>query len=159
MSDYTPTTKDVRSAASRALGGDWFDRWLVAHDAEVRASVLVEQGGCIVLCARCGKRPVVASDVLNSDIVVCGDCGVQIGLHDLAEQGEPGYEYRITDGEFIHYTRSWSRAVRALQRGLDVRKRIPGIPAVPAGPWTEVEENGERGYRAATDRTDGASDD
>lgn len=51
MSDYTPTTEDIRNAY---MSGDWndnptdddamkrhfaakFDRWLTAHDAEVRA--------------------------------------------------------------------------------------------------------------------------
>lgn len=36
MADYTPTTEEVRAAASRAIGSDWFDRWL--------ASVLAERG-------------------------------------------------------------------------------------------------------------------
>ena len=35
MSEYTPTTYEVRSAASRAIGGDWFDRWLAEHDRQV----------------------------------------------------------------------------------------------------------------------------
>ena len=32
---YTPTTADVRGAASRGVGGDGFDRWLVEHDRQV----------------------------------------------------------------------------------------------------------------------------
>ncbi len=49
MTEYTPTTDDVRRAYSPAVG-TWadsraaFDRWLAAHDAEMRASVLAEQG-------------------------------------------------------------------------------------------------------------------
>ncbi len=37
MSDtYTPTTEEVRFAsAATAVGGDGFDRWLAAHDAEL----------------------------------------------------------------------------------------------------------------------------
>lgn len=40
MSDYTPTTEEVREAAGGSLNyitSDEFDRWLAAHDAEVRA--------------------------------------------------------------------------------------------------------------------------
>lgn len=44
MSDYTPTTEEVRAAASRAIGSDWFDRWMVAHDAQKRAEWEAEQG-------------------------------------------------------------------------------------------------------------------
>ena len=42
MSDtgYTPTTDEVRAAASRAIGSDWFDRWLAAHDAATRKRTL-----------------------------------------------------------------------------------------------------------------------
>ena len=48
MSDYTPTTEEVREAYSWALpsseyGKGLFDRWLAAHDAEVRASVVSEE--------------------------------------------------------------------------------------------------------------------
>ncbi len=53
--DYTPTTKEVRwdfneSDTARDRFGGWgsagaaFDRWLAAHDAEVRAAALAEQG-------------------------------------------------------------------------------------------------------------------
>lgn len=50
MSDYTPTTEDVRYRYIdyREKEGDYtpgeFAWWLAAHDAEVRASVLAEQG-------------------------------------------------------------------------------------------------------------------
>ena len=58
VSDYTPTTDEVRGDYANfqlpASGGDFrveyaeglaeFDRWLAAHDAEVRASALAEQG-------------------------------------------------------------------------------------------------------------------
>lgn len=44
MSEYTPTTEDVRFAmaglrmsAERFVTRDSFDRWLASHDAEVRA--------------------------------------------------------------------------------------------------------------------------
>lgn len=90
MNDYTPTTEEIRViyiGTREEFVKPWqsnrpaeFDRWLAAHDAEVRASVVAE---------------------------------------------EPEWEYRISDGEFIHYTSSQSRVTRALQRGLDVRRRIP----------------------------------
>ncbi len=47
MSEYTPTTEEVRAefVTNKALrmpttwrGADEFDRWLAAHDAEVRAA-------------------------------------------------------------------------------------------------------------------------
>ena len=58
--DYTPTTEEVRGTyvaysfrdcfekpGPTQPKGEWgaeFDRWLAAHDAEVRAFVLAEQG-------------------------------------------------------------------------------------------------------------------
>lgn len=48
MAEYTPTTDEVRLAAhNRAFfplfrDRDEFDRWLAAHDAEVRAQTLVQ---------------------------------------------------------------------------------------------------------------------
>lgn len=56
MSDYTPTTEEVRGDYATfqlpAHGGDFrteyaegvaeFDRWLAAHDAEVRSGVITE---------------------------------------------------------------------------------------------------------------------
>lgn len=48
MGDFMPTTEDVRRAYSPAVG-TWaesraaFDRWLAAHDAEVRAGVVAEE--------------------------------------------------------------------------------------------------------------------
>ena len=49
MSEYTPTTEEVRTAAHNGAFFPLFrdpadfDRWLVAHDAEVRASVIPEE--------------------------------------------------------------------------------------------------------------------
>ncbi|WP_424936689.1 MULTISPECIES: hypothetical protein [Bacteria] len=43
MSDYTPTTEDVRRSAVDywpPITAEEFDRWLVAHDAEVRAETV-----------------------------------------------------------------------------------------------------------------------
>ncbi|MBS0231711.1 MAG: hypothetical protein JSS52_11220 [Proteobacteria bacterium] len=45
MSDYTPTTALVRhNWGAYGAPREEFDRWLAAHDAEVRASVLADQG-------------------------------------------------------------------------------------------------------------------
>ena len=53
MTNYTPSEQEVREHyaedhrdryGSRLDAADGFDRWLAAHDAEVRASVLAEQG-------------------------------------------------------------------------------------------------------------------
>ena len=43
VSDYTPTTKEVRQQVYRDMGmtgGEQFDRWLAAHDAEVRENAV-----------------------------------------------------------------------------------------------------------------------
>ena len=45
MSDYTPTTDEVRDAATQCPDGipdAEFDRWFNAHDREVRAQALRE---------------------------------------------------------------------------------------------------------------------
>ena len=53
MSDHTPTTEEVRESYARSrfwpaaqdpARAAFFDRWLAAHDAEVRAAALAEQG-------------------------------------------------------------------------------------------------------------------
>ena len=36
MSKYTPTTNEMRQAIVRTWDAEAFDRWLAAHDAEVR---------------------------------------------------------------------------------------------------------------------------
>lgn len=84
MREHTPTTEGIRRAYATGATGmqlgyrqDEFDRWLRSHDAATRSALHV------VPCARCGQRSVVASDPLNSDLTVCGDCGVQIGLTEL----------------------------------------------------------------------------
>ncbi|WP_047219947.1 hypothetical protein [Delftia lacustris] len=65
MTDYTPTTAEVRNAWWRDkcpendldfddVYNAAFDRWLAAHDAEVRAGVVAEAGpwesGCFGHC-------------------------------------------------------------------------------------------------------------
>lgn len=45
MSEYTPTTAEIRRALLSVASPttEEFDRWLAAHDAEVRASVVTEE--------------------------------------------------------------------------------------------------------------------
>lgn len=99
--DFIPSMEQIRSHYVFDQSDLWdpergvaFDRWLAAHDAEVRASV-------------------------------------------LAEQGEPEWEYRMDYGDKVTYSQTRSRAVRALQAGRRVWKRIPERKA---GPWLPVEE-------------------
>lgn len=107
MTDYTPTTKEVRAA------------WIDAHRVDTPL------GGRMDMEARPRER-IREFDRWMASV--------------LAEQGEPEWEYRISDGDFIHYTQSRSRVARALQRGLYVWRRVPGVPAIPAGQWLPVEE-------------------
>lgn len=122
MSEYTPMMdrlrreyiemREARFGFSDLYAEEW-DRALSAHDAEVRA-----EGHHVVPCARCGQKPVVVNDALNSDIVVCGDCDVQIGLHELTEvralvvPEEPEWEYGVKYGLTIDiYAEEDSRAL------------------------------------------------
>lgn len=63
------------------------------------AGVTAVQGGQVVPCARCGENLVVAADALNSDLDVCGRCGLEIGAAEAAEQGEVAWEigYQLLD--------------------------------------------------------------
>lgn len=167
MADYIPTTEEVRDNYARSLlwpaaqdpaRAAFFDLWLAAHDAEVRASVLAEQGH-IVPCARCGKHPVVAADALNSNLDVCGDCGVQIGLHDLAEQGEPEWETERVEEARIYYrygvnsgTLYARNTPSSIAAAVEQQQRVTmgriGVEKVEArtrvtrtSPWLPVEEN------------------
>lgn len=54
MSEYTPTTEEVRSACSRYLNVEDFERWLAARDAEVQAAVAEESEGEHVVIVRYG---------------------------------------------------------------------------------------------------------
>lgn len=140
MTEYTPTMdrlrreyiemREARFGFSDLYAAEW-DRALAAHDAEVRA-----QGHHVVPCAQCGQKPVVANDALNSDIVVCGDCGVQIGLHELPEvrasvvPEEPEGEYGVRDAR----GRIWRTATAGARDGdVAVRRR-------KAGKWLPAEQ-------------------
>lgn len=61
------------------------DAALMAHISGSVANVHYRPTHFIVKCARCGEAPVVSSDKVNSQLEVCGACGVQIGA-----QGEAG---------------------------------------------------------------------
>ena len=57
MSEYTPTTDDIRNTyAFLRVEADEFDRWLAAHDAEVKAEAWDEgysAGNNTGLCGGC----------------------------------------------------------------------------------------------------------
>lgn len=68
MSEYTPTTEDVSEAYSGGRSGEYhavtgpeFDRWLAAHDAEVRAGVVTEEPE--------GRRQFTAAYTTQTEIV------------------------------------------------------------------------------------------
>ena len=125
MSDYTPTTEEVRIKYRLSSGrqpGDFaeFDRWLAAHDAEVRAAALAEQGDkpdpCVMthtppfdfaqcethdetfplggVCKWYGKESI--AEVLQDEADVLRARAVR-AEHELellrAEQGETEWEY------------------------------------------------------------------
>lgn len=69
MSEYTPTTEDVRGAYrawhdgqgdDHALKPTWsaqeFDRWLAAHDAEVRADEAAQWAQAVLVSGLQGER-------------------------------------------------------------------------------------------------------
>ena len=63
MSEYTPTTEDVRFAmaglrmsAERFVTRDSFDRWLAAHDAEVRADEAAQWAQAVIDSGKQGER-------------------------------------------------------------------------------------------------------
>lgn len=64
MSDkYIPTTEEVRAAAFRNIGGDWFDAWLAEHDAALIDS-LIEGIGSGTYTHQVGEGIEVALDQL-----------------------------------------------------------------------------------------------
>lgn len=77
MSEYAPTTKDVREVWIEAQdithdeGDDFhgaeFDRWLAAHDAEVRAGVEAEELEWEKRYEHLKKHAAVAMVTLNGD--------------------------------------------------------------------------------------------
>jgi hypothetical protein len=166
MSDYTPTTDEMLDGyvtmRGREIPGDRVlasvqalgeaERWLAAHDAEKRAEWEAEQGGHIVPCARCGQRKVIASDALNSDIEVCGRCGTEIGLRELAEQGaeEPEWDTIVKLRDQIEEARNaWWSATEQGDNGLIYTDRIEDAmddiwSAIGHAEWMPVEQEGEQ---------------
>ena len=113
MSEYTPTTEEVREAISEwawarrmfrpELGqsdGLEADRWLAAHDAEVQAQV-------------------------------------------VAEEPEERWQYGAqnpddADGKIIAWSRGFTKRL-VEQQGHRLFRRTPGVPA---GPWVPVKQEG-----------------
>ncbi|WP_295035567.1 hypothetical protein [uncultured Microbacterium sp.] len=114
MTDYTPTTEQVRSHYVFNQSDQWdpergeaFDRWLAAHDAEVRASVLAEQGTPEF---EYGYRPTFGA------------------THPDTGQRCPWIDRTGLTPD------SW------LPEMGEVYRRTPKV-VIPAGPWEPVEEN------------------
>lgn len=150
MSDYTPTMAELKDYATSysaiASEAEW-DRALAAHDAAKRAGWEAEQGGHVVPCARCGQRKVVASDAINSDMEVCGRCGTEIALHELAEQGETEWEYRtLLDGgdpcPHGRLTRGEITPEEWFATRFDAGRHITLERRRKTGPWEPVPDTG-----------------
>ncbi|WP_152525851.1 hypothetical protein [Microbacterium maritypicum] len=131
---YTPTTNTVRRAASDfqpPITPEEFDRWLAAHDAEVRASVVPEIG---MPCANTKPHPAHAWQMSATGWCLCA--GV------VAE--EPEWEYGIhseISGNVNSVGAPWmdrafAEKVTANDSGnYGVRRR-------KAGPWVPVKQEG-----------------
>lgn len=61
MSEWTPTTEVVRGAASSWTTGEGFDRWLAAHDEQVRSE---ERERCAQIVESNLGRVWIASETL-----------------------------------------------------------------------------------------------
>ena len=62
---YVPTTEEVRSMYGGPRYEPEFDRWLAAHDAEVRAQALAPIRAALAGHPRCDIRP-------DDDPIKCG---------------------------------------------------------------------------------------
>ena len=101
MSEYTPTTEEIREyietggeprpwveldeaeEAREKARGEAFDRWLAAHDAEVRASVVPEIG---MPCADTKPHPPHAWQMSATGWCLCAGVVTE----------EPEWEYEVT---------------------------------------------------------------
>lgn len=100
MSDYTPTTQAVRLNYITANAGPYrggeanaaaaFDRWLAAHDAEVRAAALAEQEGrrWFTAAYRAGNGNVIA---IGGETIIQEHA--QKTVDDFAREDDEGPNY------------------------------------------------------------------
>lgn len=117
MTNYTPTTSDVRAeyvdrcmdAYDRQVARDEFDRWLAAHDAEVRAGVVTEEPEW--------------------------EYGTLREVVDGWERGDRYGEHQYVSGVSgrLNHDPSTVTGVRPLDRAVRRRK---------AGPWVPVQQEG-----------------
>ena len=95
MSEYTPTTDDVREVYAWADGYPYegavdprlearFDRWLIAHDAEIRGvdpvalDALAERKAMAYHDSECLLRPQIRTEVLeDAALALIGHIGIQ----------------------------------------------------------------------------------
>ncbi|OZB85397.1 hypothetical protein [Microbacterium sp. 13-71-7] len=104
MTDVTPTVDSVRDAYMRdryerddVYGSQSyaeFQRFLSALSSLGTIEGLGSRQ-FVVGCACCGARKVIANDPLNTNLEVCGDCGVTIGRDLPKEEGPAEWEYGI----------------------------------------------------------------
>lgn len=136
MSEYTPTTEEIREYIE--TGGEprpWveldeaekarekarvaaFDRWLAAHDAEVRASVVPEIG---MPCANTKPHPAHAWQMSGTGWCLCAGVVTE----------EPEWEYGVKFDDLPGR----------------VFDRLPGDPRAThrrrkSGPWVPVKQEG-----------------
>lgn len=126
MSEYTPDTERIRlvfrmggsDADARLTREDVFDRWLAAHDAEVRADEAAQWAQAVIDSGKQGER------------IGAARAGV------VAEEPEWEYAYEVDgywdDSEFVveGYRRVGELSAHALAR----RRK--------AGPWVPVKQEG-----------------
>ncbi|WP_424937542.1 MULTISPECIES: hypothetical protein [Bacteria] len=135
MSDYTPTTEDVRRSALEywpPITGEEFDRWLAAHDAEVRAALEAAE-----------KR----AEYWESEYRTAEDTKAELRAA-LAEQGTEEWEYgaQHSQGTNPHPSRKRAEEMVAWHASKDARKRPEArgkaglVRRRPAGPWVPVDQ-------------------
>lgn len=144
MNAYTPTTEAVRDRWGKMthLRAE-FDRWLAAHDAQVRAAALAEQDDAQV--ERIARLLARTSEFTQTDARVLVKAAQDIAA---AEQGteEPDWEWALmADGDDEPWSNYYKtrehlaeRCGGLVDRGDEhlVRRRAPG-------PWMPVEQGDE----------------
>jgi len=152
MSEYTPTTEEVRNGFSRsrqmpqfqspALQSD-FDRWLAAHDAEVRAvereraALHAEEGyryeeNCDDIAKRI--RSGEPAEISARPGVVAEEPEWEIGVSYSTPSGPSIDGYRIRSYMKVESVEK-AREFAALVERPMIQKRTK---AVPAGEWVRV---------------------
>lgn len=151
MSDYTPNADQIRAvfmggAANEAQGerrGESFDRWLAAHDAEVRAEADALRSTIAQAQARFRQYASQEAPTYDQEVDALLDISrilstAAVRASVVAE--EPEWEYGIALFGEMDDVQPWpteERALRELQDAEDIliRRR-------KAGPWVPVKQEG-----------------